>query len=320
MKILVVFVLAVCILVGVSEIYKKGLTYQGTYSGIEKFENVPDNIEFANFGPSYGMCCFDFETIEARAKTGFNFSLTMQDLYHDYAIYKTFEDNFKDGAVVAIPLSYFSFCSDTNAPSGNRYYKLLDRGYIKGYTMEKEVSTKFIPAYGKGGTLGRDITNDLLNTIMKKGVNTLDVETAEVSETSEKYAELKTDSATRVTTIENGNLKVYADHIAVNEELLVNWIEEMKEDGLVPVLLLTPYWHEYANGFDTELLNISYNAPVARVVEKTGVDYINFCGEEYYEYTHTPEYFSNCDHVSKEGSKAFMNLYVDYLIQKGLLK
>ena len=126
-KILAVFVLAVSILLGISAIYKKGGTYKGTYSGIEKYENVPENIEFANFGPSYGMNCFGYGTLKEKGKTCFNFSLTMQDLYHDYALYKTFEDNFKEGAVVAIPLSYFSFCSDASAPTGNRYYKLLNR-------------------------------------------------------------------------------------------------------------------------------------------------------------------------------------------------
>lgn len=319
-KILAVFVLAVCIVLGASAIYKKGLTYKGTYSGIDKYENVPDNIEYANFGPSYGMNCFNYDTIEARDKIGFNFALTMQDLYHDYALYKTFEDNFKDGAVVAIPLSYFSFCSDTDAPTGNRYYKLLDRGYIKGYTMEKEVATKYLPAYGKGAALIRDLTNDLLNSIMKKSQETPDEESTETTETSAEENELKSDSLVRVMTIENGNLKPFEGHISVNEEILVNWICEMQEKGLKPILLLTPYWHEYANGFDAELLKISYNDPVARVVEKTGVDYINFCGEEYDGYIRTPEYFNNCDHISKKGSKEFMKLYVDYLTQKGLLK
>lgn len=319
-KILVVFVLVLSILIGTSAIYKNGLTYKGTYSGIEKYENVPSDIEFANFGPSYGMNCFKYDTVEAMGKTGFNFSLTMQDLYHDYAIYKTFKDNFKEGAVVAIPLSYFSFCSDTSAPTGNRYYKLLDREYIKGYTLEKEVSAKYIPVYGKGVSLIRDMTNDLFISIMKKSEEALETETDETSEMSAEDEELKKDSSVRIMTIENGNLKVYADHIAINEEILVNWIEEMKEAGLIPVLMLTPYWHDYAYGFDEELLDISYNDPVARVVGKTGVDYINFCGEEYYEYIHTAKNFSNCDHVSKEGGKAFMKLYIDYLAQKGLLK
>lgn len=320
-KISVVFILAMCILLVASSVYKNGLTYQGSYSGIEKFESVPDGIEFANFGPSYGMSCFNYEDIESMGKTCFNFSLTMQDIYHDYAIYKKYEEKFSDGAVVAIPLSYFSFCSDTKEPSGNRYYKIIDREYIKDYTPENEVSTKIIPVYGKGSSLVRDLLNDTLDSIMKKSVNKDKDEDIEVNNEEESdVVKLHDDSKTRVLTIENGNLKAYADHISVNEEILVNWIEEMKEKGLKPVLLLTPYWYEYAYGFDEELLKKSYNDPVSRVIKKTGVDYINFCGEEYDEYIHTPENFNNCDHVSKEGSKEFMKLYLNYLVENELIK
>ena len=322
LKITVVLVLAVCLVVGASFVYKSGPTYEGTYSGIEKYDNVPSDIDFANFGPSYGMNCFNYETIQEKGKTGFNFSLTMQDLYHDYALYKTYEENFSDGAIVAVPLSYFSFCSSTTSPTGNRYYKMLDRAYIKEYTLEKEVSTKYMPAYGNGKSLVRDLTNDFLNAIIKKSVATDSDKPKEEAKTeqSEKIAKLEKDSKSRVLTIENGNLKTLSNHIPANEEILVNWISEMQAKGLKPVLLLTPYWHDYAHGFDEELLNTGYTAPVSRVIEKTGVDYIDFCSEEYSEYINTPEYFTNCDHVSKEGSKAFMKLYVNWLEEKGWIK
>lgn len=314
-KILAVVVLSLAILGVASLFYTNGMTYKGAYSGIEKYDSIPENIEYANFGPSYGMNCFNYESIEKLGKTGFNFSLTMQDLYHDYAIYKTYEDNFSDGAVVAIPLSYFSFCSNTEAPSGNRYYKLLPKKYIKDYTLENDVSARLVPAYGKGDAIIRDLVSDTLNSIMKKSVTTK-VKESDV-QVSKEVAELSKDSQVRVLTIETGNLKAYGNQIKLNEEILISWINEMKEKNLRPVLLLTPYWYEYANGFDEELLKVSYTDPVSRVIERTGIDYINFCSEEYSEFTHNPEYFSNCDHISKVGSKEFMKLYISYLKEKG---
>ncbi len=317
-KFLIVGILALFILTVASAVYKNGETYEGTYSGIEKYKSVPDAIDYANFGPSYGMNCFNYETIEKKGKTGFNFALTMQDLYHDYAIYKTYENNFSDGAVVAIPLSYFSFCTDTEAPTGTRYYKILPREYIKDYTLEKYVSARFIPIYGKGNALIRDLSNDMINSIMSK---TVDSNTDDNTGTKQdkKSKQLSKDSETRVFTIENGNLKIYGKYIETNEEMLVNWIEKMQKKGLKPVLLLTPYWYEYANGFDEELLKVSYIEPVLRIVEKTGVDYINFCDKEYDEFIHTPEYFSNCDHISQKGSEAFMELFLSYLEDNGLI-
>ena len=287
---------------------------------MDKYNHMPDRIDFANFGPSYGMNCFHYEVIEAMSKNGFNFSLSMQDLYHDYALYKTYEESFDDGAIVAITLSYFSFCSDTEAPTGNRYYKILDRAYIKDYTIEKEVSTRFFPIYGQGGSLVRDLTNDLLNRIMKKSVTTSDRETVVTTELAAEEEELKADSKTCIISIENGNLKVFGDQIDINETILVNWIKEMKEKGLRPILVLTPYWHDYAYGFDEALLKASYYDPVSNVIQKTGVDYIDFCGAEYDEFIHTPRYFNNCDHVSMEGSVEFMSLYVKCLEERGFLE
>lgn len=321
LKVLAVLCIALCLLALASELYKNGETYEGTYMGIEKFESVPEKIDYANFGPSYGMSCFKYDTIEKSGKTGFNFALTMQDLYHDYALYKTYEESFNEGAIVAIPLSYFSFCSNADSVTGTRYYKLLPKKYIKNYTLENDISTKYIPVYGKGSALIRDLINDMMNSIMSDniGPDEADSDETELNETTD-VSKLTSDSKTRVFTVENGNLKMFGKYIKTNEEILVNWIKEMQEKGLKPVILLTPYWHEYANGFDAELLNEGYSEPVSRVVEKTGVEYINFCSEEFDEYTHTPEYFNNCDHVSKEGTKEFMELYMNCLTERGLIK
>ncbi|MBR4578606.1 MAG: hypothetical protein IKO22_03215 [Oscillospiraceae bacterium] len=319
LKLVTVCILVTAILLSLSAVYKHGLTYQGSNSGMSKYDSVPDQIEYANFGPSYGMKCFRYAPLEAMGKTCFNFSLTMQDLYHDYALYKTYEEHFKNGAVVAIPLSYFSFCSDITAPSGNRYYRILDRKYIKDYTLEKEISAKYIPIYGNGGDLIRDLTNELLDSIMKKYTAAPDTGSAEAAEDHMEEVSLKADSETRVFTIETGNLIPYSDHIEAYETILIRWIEEMAAKGLKPVLLLTPYWHDYAFGFDEALLKTGYHDPVERVIRETGVDYVDFCSEKYAEFIHTPRYFSNCDHVSLEGSEEFMRLYMEYLKEKGLL-
>lgn len=313
LKVFLVAILALSLLFAVSEFYKNGETYQGTYMGIEKFESVPDKIDYANFGPSYGMSCFDYNAVELNGKVGFNFSLTMQDLYHDYAIYKTYEDNFNDDAIIAITLSYFSFCSDFQAPSGTRYYKILQKKYIKDYTFEKHISARYFPAYGNGNTILKDVFKKMLQLLKSEDATT----TGEtVSNNTMSEAELCSDSIESAVSIEDGRLKKYANNINLMEEVLVQWIEQMQKKGLKPILVLTPYWHEYANGFDEKILEESYIDPVERTIKKTGVDYVNFCSTDYDEYIHTPEFFSNCDHVSEKGAKAFMELYIDYIKKK----
>lgn len=317
-KFTAVICLTFCLLSLFNKLYINGKTYKGTYTGIEKFEDVPENITFANFGPSYGMNCFQYDEFE-RNGVCFNFSLTMQDFYHDYALYKKYENNFAKGAIIAIPVSYFSFCSATDNNSSTRYYKLLESDFIKGYTLDKYISCNYIPVYGQGSSLLRDCTTDYLNSIMNDAIND-DAEASVDENKLSKALDLHEDSKTRVMTIENGYLKSNVKYIEQNKNILMKWIEEMKERGFTPILVLTPYYYEYAYGFDEKLLDNGYNQPLNDVIEKTNVLYLNFNSEKYHNYINTTEYFSNCDHVSSAGAREFMELYTQYLIEKGFLE
>ncbi len=313
LKFLITVILVAVILFAVNSMYIKGETYAGTYSGMEKFENIPDNIKFANFGPSYGMSCFKYEEMEKEGNICFNFGLTMQDIYHDFALLKNYKEKLSDDAIVAIPVSYFTFCSNASAPSSSRYYKILDKENIKGYTIENYVSSNYIPVYGKGSSFVRDFTNDAMNVIISKGMS--DDKSSEENEEikSVEADKLSDDSKSRVVVIESGNLAIYQNYIEENENTLVEMIEYIKSKGMTPVMVLTPYWYEYTQGFDKELLSVGFIEPIERVIEKTGVLYMNCNSEKYSDYTHNPEYFNNCDHVSKEGGLEFVRRYRKFL-------
>ena len=310
LKLLLVIILVVAILIPVNMLYMRGETYSGAQAGMEKFEDVPCNIAFANFGPSYGMSCFNYKEWIADSKACFNFSLTMQDIYHDYSLYQTYADHFAPGAVVAITVSYFTFCSNNSAPSPMRYYKILDKQAIKGYSLENDISANYLPVYGQGSSLARDLLNDLLNSIMYSSATGGAIENEK-----DPIAALDGDSAVRITTITSGNLNIYGNYIEENKELLINWIKEMQDAGLTPVLVQTPYWHAYANGFDAELLEKSYSYPLECVVQETGVTLLDFNNDSNTDYIHNPEYFNNCDHVSNAGSVEFMRRYQSALEQ-----
>ncbi|MBE6598770.1 MAG: hypothetical protein E7638_04955 [Ruminococcaceae bacterium] len=316
-KLVLVVVLSFAVLYPINLLYKGGQTYGGTFAGMDKFDKVPTEIEYANFGPSYGMNCFDYESLEAEGKTCFNFALTMQSIYHDYEVYKAYKDHFSEGAIVAVPLSYFSFTQNLSAVSSARYYKILDKDAIKGYTPENDFSAKYMPVYGKGSSLIRDLVDGLLDDIMLSTVES-DEESPNTTVEASRETELKNDSNVRVRNVVSGNFEAFDEYIAETEEILVNWLEDMKEAGLRPVLVLTPYWIDYAKGFETEALAHAYTEPMQRVVEKTGIPYIDFNSDEYIDYITTPDYFNNCDHVSPEGGKAFMELFTAYVNEEML--
>ncbi len=318
-KMLVVIALVLVILYPINLLYKSGLTYQGSNEGIDEFANIPMEIEYANFGPSIGMNCFDYSALEAEGKTCFNFALSMQNLYHDYEIYKEYADHLAPGAVVALPLTNISFCFNLNGDSSPRYYKILGSDAIKGYTLENDVSAKYVPVYGKGSSLIRDVLSGALDRVMVnivKRSETSDETAAGENATPDWATVLKRDSAAQVVSLTNGNMLAYESCIAEAEEILTNWIKEMQAAGLRPVVVIAPLWPDLVTGFEPEIFHRCYTEPLRRVLEATGVpcmDFTDFENQAYLDYCNTPEYFSNSNHVSDAGAAAFMELYVEYV-------
>ena len=304
--------LTLCIAVAILSVGNKLYSNSSTYQGVSAYKNMPDKIELANFGPSYGKSCFDYSDYKKDNIGCFNFSLSGQELNHDYGLYKTYEDKISDDATVAIAISYFCFTNDNIADSPSRYYRILNSEYINGFSAENWFYANCMPVYGQGGALTRNILLSKISVIKADGKD----ESAKKESLKEK---LSTDSKDRIIKVTNQYYIPNEKYIETNEQLLIKWVNELKERGCTPILVLTPYYTDYANGFSGEQFDKCFTQPLNRVIEATGVTYVDF-NKEYEYYTHETEFFSNCDHVSKEGKAEFMKLYSEYLKENNLLK
>lgn len=74
---------------------------------VNAFNFVPETIQLANFGSSHGQYAFDWGALKDRGIKCFNFALPSQSFEYDYALLNMHKDEFAEGSIAFIPISYF---------------------------------------------------------------------------------------------------------------------------------------------------------------------------------------------------------------------
>ncbi len=126
---------------------------------INLFNFIPDEIQIANFGSSHGQCAFDWNPLSnERGFQTFNFALTSQSFEYDYALLNMHKDDFAEGSIVFIPVSYFSFNREATDPNdieaiSIRYYRLLSPRYNPDYSLYKDLVAVRFPVLSAGEEL-----------------------------------------------------------------------------------------------------------------------------------------------------------------------
>lgn len=123
---------------------------------VNVFNFVPHDIQVANVGSSHGQCAFNWEALEKeRGYATFNFALTSQSFQYDHALIDMHKDDFTDGSILFIPVSYFSFNEEATDPADQeaisvRYYRILSPKYNPDYSLYKDLVTVRFPILSAG--------------------------------------------------------------------------------------------------------------------------------------------------------------------------
>ena len=125
-------------------------------SEVNVFNFIPHNIQLANTGSSHGQCAFSWDALAAeRGYETFNFALTSQSFLYDYSLINMHKDDFADGSILFIPVSYFSFNEEATDPADQeaisvRYYRILSPQYNPDYSLYKDLVTVRFPVLSAG--------------------------------------------------------------------------------------------------------------------------------------------------------------------------
>ena len=334
-------VLSVGLLIGVvNHFYVNGYYYRDVYGEIDKMLDVPYDIRMVNLGTSHGLASFRYPE---DGVVRYNLALSGEDLYHDFATLRQFADHLAEGCIVALPVSYFSFCMSTEEPSQKRYYAYLDREYLRGFSYETLINAKYLPVLRSGEFIIKDLIKDQEldvgaammedNAVLTDGTAQADAngsaeaEAASSQQTvtdaltrqehAEKEAELAAHAAGRAESWRSGYMTAGRVYIEENTKILREMVNFCFDSGFRPVLVSTPIYKALNEQFSEEELETCYFAPMRAVAAETGVPYLDLSHDE--ALSDVPEYYGNSDHMSAEGAAAFYERYTEYLRQIGYL-
>lgn len=328
---LVGIICAVALLIGIANIsYIHGYYYTDVYGEVQKFQNVPNDITFANFGTSHGLAAFRYEESD---KSSFNFALSGEDIYHDFQTLKQFSDHLSKGCIVTIPVSYFSFCLSTEEPSQKRYYTYLDKQYIRDFSYETLINSKYIPVLRSIEFLFKDFIGDeeinsenfmdaptvsanISSSVTASFTNVSLVESKTGSEENKaKIQQLNQHAVTRAESWRSGRMVLGQKYMEENTDLLIEMIEYCRDNNFIPVLITIPVYHSLTDAFTQEELETYYFSNIKETVQETNVLYIDYSRDS--RFVNNPSYYNNSDHMSADGGKAFLQIYKDELNSKG---
>jgi len=275
-----------------------------TMNDMEKFYNVPDNLEIVNVGSSHGLYAFDYSELSLK---GFNFALNSQDLFYDFQLLKQYQNHMVRGTtIVLISVSFFSLSADpTDAElmkRDQRYYRILDTGLIEGSTPENLLRFKLLPVLSAGSMLIRIFQDKPADTFLELSTNRFDYEELEVEAQETAFRHL---SHIETNGFDRG--------ISLLKEIIV-FCQQLE---LKPVLITTPFTEYYTKYFSESILD-EFCRIVHSIANEFSIPYFDYSRDPYF--WKSPELFIDDDHLNSIGRTIFTKMVIDTIEKTGIFR
>ncbi|MBA2845990.1 hypothetical protein HNP88_000174 [Methanococcus maripaludis] len=272
---------------------------------VYKFKNVPYNLELVNFGTSHGQKGIYYGENNTHA---FNYALSSQIFYYDYALLTQYGDHLKNGCIVIIPVSYLSLYQNysVSIPEQEpRYYGILDPKYLS-FTYGEYVRYQIFPVLSSGPNI-RYILNDKESYSQEWEFDT------KGSNEQEIHHDIDTRTKYHFIDKTSGDLKPYNNQ---SEYYLEKMVGYCNQNDYIPVLVTTPVTDDYRNAVPMEVINEFYPLinNLSRKYNVTYLDY-SYCTNISSNYS----LYLDSDHLDLTGRKKFTKLLVSDLKEIGLL-
>lgn len=292
--------------------------YKNQNYEINKFLNVPNEIELANFGSSHGQLGFYYNHNNSVA---FNFALSSQTPEYDLRLLKQYLNRFSDNAIVIFPISYFTpylfqheFDTEFNVRN-QRYYKILEPKNIIDFDWLEWIKENISYLNGKNlrnlNAILRD--DELLDELKYINGNFPLIQWENVN--SQNHQDLEDSSIARwdYWAQYRANLDIFKSG-TMNTNVVQTYIEIVticKENNLNPVFITLPVTAELNAVVDSNFYPI-FQKDIQQLLEiLDNPTYYDFSHDDLFIYN--TEYFIDTDHLSKNGAIEFTRIILEKL-------
>lgn len=286
-----------------NSLYLQTNQYRNTVQDVAKFAEIPANLDLINLGTSHGKFAFEYTE---QGIQGFNAALDSQDFYYDRQILSTVLPHLKKGAVVLIPVSYFSFSfnladSPENFLSQNRkYYHFLAPAQIKNYASLEKLKTK-IPVINAGEKIRAIIRDEAPFGYEKIEKNIFGQ--YRIDKAGQERAEH------HMTFIKKGIRPAYVQQLG---DLII----QCRQNGLQPLLVTTPFTDSYNKGFSPAFLARFYGEIASLTRITPSLLYLDYAQDARFR---DIDLFLDSDHLNRLGRKKFTAIILQDLQAKGII-
>lgn len=292
-----IFLIILSLMVGVAnERYKDTDVYKHM-NNTDKFFNVPQGIELANFGTSHAVHGFYYEDLDM---VTFNFSLPAQRIYYDYQILKKYIDNFEEGATVIIPISYITFYlgyDNENFEEFNKmYYSFLKPSEIMKFKLGDYIKYKLLPILTAEENIKYVIVEE--EKTERKLYNEYTIPVEQMIEEGKITAERHLDF------IEEGQ-KNREEFVGILDSI----VKLCLDNGLNPVLTTIPTTIYYKQHFPQSFIDEFYKDINSVVAKYDGVYYLDYSNDE--RFLNNTELYFDSSHLNLSGAKLFTKIILE---------
>ena len=233
-------------------------------------------------------------------------------LHYDLQNYKFIKKHLADSAIVILPISYFSFGLDENRtdrgadnPFVNLYYEYLPKTSIFSYSLKKDLSLKI--------------------SRIQKNFNKFFSDSKKKKKPAKKKKKVVPTSPEHLISLKKSAVKAVALHKKLgrysdpekNINYLIDIIVDAKKSGYHPILVTTPYYKEYTEGYELDWLRENYYQFINSISTKYEITYINYNNNPAFSSDQT--LFKNSDHLSSKGRSKFSAIIFKDLVRMGLI-
>ena len=233
---------------------------------------------------------------------------------YDLRLFQYYGDRIESGGVVFIPVSYFAFYGiDETETEGfeeknNRYYRILPSELIKDYEFKVDFYVDYFPSLAAGARLIDVMTGESKNTNEKEWNGKTNPDTAGREAYYVFQRHIVTDKLDK-----NGKRIVNQEEV----DSLYGLINECKKKGITPVMITTPYLHEYTDTikqYSPDFYEDFYRL-IGQVSEDTATAYYDYAFDD--RFCNDYNLFLNVDHLNKEGARRFVNVLMKEVVRFG---
>lgn len=275
---------------------------------MDVFDTMPDTIQVCNVGSSHGKRSFNYSDYSDRLGC-FNFGLTSQRFQYDYRLLYHYSDRIEKGAVVFIPISYFSLWGgadeerDDFESMNKRYYRVLPPELIIQYDWWTDICEHYLPVISAYD----GVVDALKDTILGDGDN-------------ESFVDRQIDLAQSVEDTYRSqvlNLQDEDGNRIVNEEryeALYDVIDLCKDKGFHPVLVTTPLTRMLTDTIKDRnpMFLDDFNTDVMKIADEKGIAYYDYSQDD--RICDNTDNFLDSHHLNAEGARLFTDIIMQEIV------